>query len=392
MSEQAIFTRREFDRRLSRVRTAMEAEQVDAIVVSDPNNIYYLTGYSGISHYVPQGLLVSANDIAFLTREMDMLGVRMTSWLPDEAVLGYGDDTLLSVEHTPWHVMADMLRKRGLAAARIGFDKSSTFISPTEWGLIENVLPDARLKDTRLLINWVRAVKSDAEIACMRESAQISDAALQDAADMIAPSVRECDLAGKITQRLVSGTANFGGGMAYPPMMPSGQKTSTPHLMWTDELYEPGTQVNIEVGGVRNWYVSPASRSIKLGKPSEKLSELEAVTVDGMEAVLAKAAPGVLCEEIEQTFRAITSKAGYEKKSRIGYAVGLGFLPPGWIELTSSFAPGDRTELKPGMTYHLMLGMWFPEDSFVLSETFVVTEKGCESLCNMPRKLIVKDC
>ncbi|QLC23924.1 M24 family metallopeptidase [Parasphingopyxis algicola] len=391
MTEKQLFTQSEFDRRLVRVRTAMEAERVDAIVVSDPNNIYYLTGYSGISHYVPQGLLVTADDIRFLMREMDVLGARITSWLPSEAIVGYGDDTLLSAKRTPWHLLADMIRSLGLHSSRIGFGQSSNFISPIEWSLIESLLPDARLHDTRLLVNHVRAIKSVAEIAYMREAAQISDAALKDAVEMIAPGVRECDLAGKITARLVGGTAEFGGGMAYPPMMPSGEKTSTPHLMWTDDPYSSDTQVNIEVGGMRHWYVSPASRSIKLGKPSAKLRDLEAVTVEGMEAALDKAAPGIRCEEIEQAFRNVTACSGYEKTSRIGYAVGLGFLPPGWIELTSNLASGDRTELRPGMTYHLMLGMWFPGDSFVLSETFVVTDTGCESLCSMPRELMIKE-
>lgn len=391
MTEKQLFTQSEFDRRLVRVRTAMDAEGVDTIIVSDPNNIYYLTGYSGISHYVPQGLLVTADDVRFLMREMDVLGARITSWLPPEAIAGYGDDTLLSDKHTPWHLLADMIRARNLHSARLGFDKSSNFISPTEWSLIESLLPDASLHDTRLLVNHVRAVKSDAEITYMREAARISDAALKDAVDAIAPGMRECDLAGRITARLVGGTAEFGGGIAYPPMMPSGEKTSTPHLMWTDEPYPSDTQVNIEVGGMRHWYVSPASRSIKLGKPSVKLRDLEAITVEGMEAVFEKARPGVRCEEIEKLFRDITTRSGYQKTSRIGYAVGLGFLPPGWIELTSSLAPGDQTELRPGMTYHLMLGMWFPGESFVLSETFVVTDTGCESLCSMPRELMIKE-
>ena len=84
------------------------------------------------------------------------------------------------------------------------------------------------------------------------------------------------------------------------------------------------------------------------------------------------------------------AKAGLEKESRIGYAVGLNY-PPDWGEHTASLRPGDATILEPNMTFHMILGMWMDDYGFECSETFRVTEHGCETFADVPRKLFVKE-
>jgi ectoine hydrolase len=391
IKRELLFSQAEYQQRLERVRTAMAQSGVDALVVFDPNNIYYVTGYRGISHYVPQGLIVTGDRLAFVLREMDLRGALLTTALDDSSVFAYGDDILMSADRSPYHFLAERVLAFGLAGKRVGLDKSGGFISPASWEVFVGALRDIRVVDTTLLINRVRARKSPAEIGFMREAGRISDAAILAGVDAIAPGVRECDAAAEVTKRLVGGTPEAGGGMAYPPMMPAGHKVSTPHLIWSDDRYGADSQVNMEVGAMRHWYVSPASRTAYLGKPPAALRKLESATVAGMHAALEAVRPGVTCEEIEAAFRRETSRHGFEKKSRIGYAVGLGFLPPGWIEMTSSLAPGDRTVMQTGMTYHLMLGMWFDAQSLVMSESFVVTEQGHESFSKLKRQIYVRD-
>jgi Xaa-Pro dipeptidase len=75
--------------------------------------------------------------------------------------------------------------------------------------------------------------------------------------------------------------------------------------------------------------------------------------------------------------------------SRIGYSFGLNY-PPDWGEHTISLRPGDKHLLKPGMTLHLMPGIWEKDFGFECSEPIRVTENGCEPLTNFPRKLFIK--
>jgi ectoine hydrolase len=82
-------------------------------------------------------------------------------------------------------------------------------------------------------------------------------------------------------------------------------------------------------------------------------------------------------------------RAGYSKASRIGYSIGLCFQPT-WLERTVSLQRGEKTELQPNMTFHLMCGMWQGEHNLVMSETFSVGERGSGLLTHFPRELIVK--
>jgi ectoine hydrolase len=391
MKKDLLFDQQEYAARLAATRARMVAQDIDAIFVIDPNNFYYLTGYSAMSNYVPQGVLITQTTVQAIFRGMDELGARITTWLNDEQIHSYPDAKLLSATDTPWHMIRDLFVTHGVADKRIGFDKSSCFISPATWEMLVGLFPKATILDTTLLVNFIRARKSPRELQFMREAGAISDAALLAGVEAIAPGVRESDAAGEVSKRLVAGTAQYSGTIAFPLNMPGGRKVKTPHLLWSDMRYQAQDQVNMEVGGMRHWYTAPASRTVVLGQVSDNLRRLHDATLAGMEAAFAAAKPGETCESVERAFRAQTSKFGFEKESRIGYAVGLGFLPPGWIEFTSSLAPGDSTVMQPGMTYHLMLGMWFETDGLVMSESFVVTQTGSESFCKLPRQIYVKN-
>jgi Xaa-Pro dipeptidase len=112
-------------------------------------------------------------------------------------------------------------------------------------------------------------------------------------------------------------------------------------------------------------------------------------TVDALNAELEAVNPGVTCEQVDQAWRKAISHTGIVKESRTGYAMGLGY-PPDWGEHTASMRPGDRTILQPGMTFHLISGIWMEDWGFEVSESVAVTETGYELFANFPRQLIVK--
>ena len=173
-------------------------------------------------------------------------------------------------------------------------------------------------------------------------------------------------------------------------MMPTGEMTSAPHLTWTDAPYENEQMVNLELAACRHRYHCPIARTAYLGKtPPAKLVELADHTVEGLNLTLDAIRPGMHAEEVELVWRKHIAKAGLEKESRIGYAMGLNY-PPDWGEHTASLRPGDQTVLAPNMTFHMILGMWMDDYGFECSESFRVTETGCETFANFPRKLFVK--
>jgi Xaa-Pro dipeptidase len=222
----------------------------------------------------------------------------------------------------------------------------------------------------------------------MKQAGKIVEKVMQTALDKLSPGVRECEAVAAVYHTQMAGTPEFGGDYpAIVPMMPTGEKTSAPHLTWTDEPYENEQAVNLELAACRHRYHSPLARTAYLGKnPPEKLCRLADHTVEGLNLALEAIKPGMRCEDVERVWRKHIAKAGLEKESRIGYSMGLNY-PPDWGEHTASLRPGDKTVLAPNMTFHMILGMWMDNYGFECSESFRVTETGCETFADFPRKL-----
>lgn len=389
-----LFHKDEYLERIEKTKQRMLDAGMDVLVVSDPANMNYLTGYDGWSFYVPQ-VVVVAVDLAtplWIGRGMDVAGARHTTFLSADHIIGYPDDYVQNPVKHPLNFVADEIKHRGWEKRDIGVEMDAYYFSARGFLALQKDLPQARIKDANLLVSWVRLIKSDVEIGYMKEAGKISEKVMQTALDHISPGVRECDAVAAVYQAQMAGMPEFGGDYpAIVPMMPTGEKTSAPHLTWTDDPYENNQSVNLELAACRHRYHSPLARTAYLGKnPPQKLSSLAAHTVEGLNLTLDAIKPGLRCEEVELVWRQHIAKAGLEKESRIGYAMGLNY-PPDWGEHTASLRPGDKTVLAPNMTFHMILGMWMDNYGFECSESFRVTESGCETLADFPRKLFLID-
>ncbi|MGB5984592.1 MAG: M24 family metallopeptidase [Desulfobacterales bacterium] len=389
----ALFETNEYLVRLEKTKTRMSEIGIEVLVSADPANMNYLTGYDGWSFYVPQCVVVSleAETPIWIGRKMDVAGARHTTFLPEADILGYPENYIQTLQRHPMNYVGDLIAQRGWGKKTVGVEMDAYYFSARAYAELQKHLPEARFANADLLVNWIRLIKSDAEIALMRQAGQIASRVMTTAIDHLEPGVRECDAVAAVYQAQMSGTAQFGGDYpAIVPMMPTGEKTSAPHLTWTDAPYENEQMVNLELAACRHRYHCPIARTVYLGKnPPAKLVELARHTVEGLNLTLAAIQPEMRAEAVEAVWRKHIAKAGLEKESRIGYAMGLNY-PPDWGEHTASLRPGDRTILKPNMTFHMILGMWMDKYGFECSESFRVTESGCETLADVPRQLFVK--
>jgi ectoine hydrolase len=146
----------------------------------------------------------------------------------------------------------------------------------------------------------------------------------------------------------------------------------------------------IEIAGVRRRYHAPLTRTIHLGKPPAGIGDVAKIAVEGVDAALAMAKPGTPAEQVEAAWQAVLNRNGLKKESRVGYPIGLAY-PPDWGERTASLRPGDKTELQAGMCFHIQAGLWLKDFGVAISESFVVTDKGGDRLCDVARELIVID-
>jgi ectoine hydrolase len=389
----AAFPDDEYAKRLEKTRMRMAEAAFDALLVTDPANMNYLTGYDAWSFYVPQAVIVplKAEPPIWVGRGMDAQSAILTTVLPKENILSYADDYIESpVKHAMQHV-AGVLEQRGFARTRIGYEGNAYFFTARNLQVLTESLPTARFVDADLLVNWVRTVKSPREIDVMRQAARIVENVMRVAIDAVSVGTRQCDAAALISEAQIRGTKEFGGDApANPPSILSAENAATPHASWSDQPFRRDTATCLELSGCRLRYHCAMSRTVYLGKPPDEMRRLAAATADGMQAALATVKPGALCQDIELAWRQTINRAGFSKPSRIGYSIGVNY-PPNWADHTASIREGDMTVLEPNMTFHLMLGMWMEGWGFELSDTFRVTDSAHEVLADFPRQLFVKD-
>ncbi len=388
----AAFPDDEYMHRLERTRARMAEAGLDVLLVTDPANMNYLTGYDAWSFYVPQAVIVplAPESPVWVGRGMDAQSAILTTSLPRDHILGYADDYVESPVKHAMQYIAGVLAERGFARARIGYEGNAYFFTARNLQVLTHDLPKARFEDADLLVNWVRTVKSPREIEVMRQAARIVENVMQVAIDAVSVGTRECDAAARISEAQIRGTEEFGGDApANPPSILSAEKAATPHSSWSDQPFRPDTATCLELSGCRLHYHCAMSRTVYLGKPPDDMKRLATATAEGMAAALAEVKPGALCQDVAIAWRRTISRAGFSKPSRIGYSIGVNY-PPNWADHTASLREGDMTVLEPNMTFHLMLGMWMEGWGFELSDTFRVTETGHELLADFPKQLFVK--
>jgi len=235
----------------ARTKERLREQDLDAIVVADPANMNYLTGYDGWSFYVHQAVVVTPDrdEPIWIGRDMDGDGARATTHLSDDSIRAYSDDHVHSPHDLhPMDYVAGVLDELDVADGRIGLEMDAAYFTAKSYTRLQGNLPDAEFEDATLLVGWIRVKKSDQELEYMREAARISENAMRAGLDVIEEGVPEYEVAAEIYEQLIEGTDEYGGDYpAIVPLMPSGDHTGTPHLTWTDRPFEEGDPVIIEL-------------------------------------------------------------------------------------------------------------------------------------------------
>ena len=385
------FTLQEYSTRLENVKKRMSDRGLDLLILTDPSNMNYLTGYDGWSFYVPQGVIVSLDkeEPMWFGRKQDSNGARITTYLKDENILGYPENLIQSPPSHPYDYIANCIHENKWTNKSIGVEMDSYYYTAENHDRLVKKCPNAKFKDAHLLVNWIRFIKSDSEIAYMRDGAKLVQAGMQTAYNEIKPGVRQSVVAGKIQNTLLGGNEEIQIGGEYSGLniiLASGVSASASHLTPTDKKFKENEGTIIELGGVKNRYHCALSRTVYIGKPDKKTNDTLQITNEGVERAIESTRPGNTCHDVAVAFWNVLEKYGLEKESRCGYSIGLGY-PPDWGEHTLSIRKNDMTVLQPNVTFHLMAGMWMDTWGLEISESIRVTENGCELFCNFSRKL-----
>lgn len=374
----------EYERRLSELRLRIADRRLDAVVISDPENIMYLTDYQTTGYSFFQALVVPVDDEPFMiTRALEESNIIARTWV--ERTRPY-PDTGDAIQ-----MLVDALREFGLSKKRIGYERNSYFFPAYQQDRIHTTLTEAKLLDCFGIVEQGRICKSPAEIQLMRKAALATEAGMQAGIDACKAGVTENEIGAAIS------AAMFRTGGEPPAVMPyvtSGPRTMIGHATWEGRAVLPGEHVFLEVGGCYRRYHTAMMRTVVLGKLSDSMHHAQERMKHALQAVHEKVQPGMTVSDADNLVRNIISEndVGARLITRSGYSIGIAF-PPSWDEgYIVSLKQGESTVLQPGMTFHIIPWMWGVDGDKTcgISDTIYITADGCESFFTMDRDFTVK--
>ena len=378
-----VFSMAEFNRRLGALRTAMAGRGLDALIVTTPENLFYLTGYQTPGYYWFQALVVPLDGECFMvTRQLEDSNVQTRTWISESHPYQDTEDPPLALART--------IESFELATATIGYERHSYFFRATEQDGCFGALPNTRFVDASGLVEALRLVKSDDEIAVMRKAATATEAGMQAGIDATAAGVSENDVAAEMQWAMTKAGGEYPG---LAPFVASGWRGAIGHASWEGRTIQEGEAVFLEIGGCVHRYHTAMMRTVIVGEASPAVREAEQLVLEAMAGTMETIKPGVPAGEVDRVARRIIAagSAGATQSSRSGYSIGIAFAPDWGEGHILSLLDGHERALEENMTFHLIPWVQVPGIAGVgISETVRVTADGCESFHGFPRQVFVK--
>src|SRR5699024_2194071 len=181
------FSIEEFQDRVTQTKQRMAVEGIDVLIITDPANMNYLSGYNAWSFYVHQALVVLIDEAQpyWIGRGLDANAARHTTWLDEEHIHPYADHYVQSMVRHPMDFASDLLKEHNRHNKTVAVELDTYYFTAQCYLHLVEALPDASIQDGTNLVNWIRIVKSDREIDYIKKAAKISEKTMQIAFDQL---------------------------------------------------------------------------------------------------------------------------------------------------------------------------------------------------------------
>ena len=365
-AEARPITAAERERRLERAQTLMRENNLEAICVGPGTSLNYFTGIRWWGGERLFAMVLPRRGAPFFIvpafeegRAREQIAQAFTD--PRVAVLCWQE------HDDPYRLTAFGLKERGAATGRIGMEESMPFVFADG---ITKASPAASVSSATPVTAGCRMIKSEHELALMRLAAEVTLAAYRAAWSAVRPGMAQGEFAGLIAA--AHQRQGFRGGASVQV----GEWTALPHGSLTPQAIRENSIVLIDGGCSVEGYSSDITRTLVLGKPTDKMRRVFDIVRRAEAAALAAARPGVACEDVDAAARKVIEDGGFGPgyqyfTHRTGH--GLGMDGHEWPYLTK----GNRLPLAPGMTTSDEPGIYIPgEFGIRLEDSLFVHENG----------------
>lgn len=380
LGQEAVFPKTEFEARQQAARRVLAERGIDVMIITGPENIFYLTGQQTPGYYTYQALLLPVDrEPAFLVRQLEYNNLVANSYLTDiQPYLDNADPVAITLEG---------IHARGWSGKRIAIDERGWFLPIAIYkGLVESF---GDLGNGAGAIEALRAAKSAAEIDKIVQSAAYVDAGMAAGLAAIRAGASENDIVAAMMGAAIAAGSEYVG---MEPLMASGPRCGVPHGTWRRRIIEAGDPVFLELAGCHDRYHSVLMRSAWMGAPPDTARRMMECCLEALDAALDALRPGRTCAEVHEACQAVVDRHGFTEhyRKRTGYSVGISFAPDWGEGNVLSLYTGVDTEIRPGMVFHMPPALRiYGAFTVGVSETAIVTETGNRPLSALSRDLLV---
>ena len=370
----------EYRRRLQQVQTAMTEKEWDLLLLFSPHNVFYLSGMDSENLFDYQCLLVPQDrDPVLIISHFEEARSENSCWLDTVRVYGPFED--------PIDATIDAVRDLRLQSGGLGVERRSRGLSVDFYEKLRSGLGGATLSDGFGPVEESRLVKSEAEIACMRSAAKLTDLGVTAGYEAMAQGVPDYEIGAAIVDAMYR---NGGDTVCWGPIVAAGYRAGCAHSTFNGHRLSKGETVFLEVTGEVTRYTAPLMRTAILGEPTSEMRQVEDAVMAALDIIVEKARPGALPSDVAEAARSALDPIlkDYVFHYNFGYPVGIGY-PPSWIEELDYFIrDGNIRPLEAGMLFHLPMSIRkYGEHAVNLSHTILVGEECTAPITRSPARL-----
>jgi Xaa-Pro aminopeptidase len=358
--------------RLSRLRSGLEENELDAILVTHLPNVRYLCGFTGSAAALivtlDEGGRILFTDGRYRTQAKDE--VRFAK--------------IMIGRKSPMAEAAEWLsaRRRRSKPLVVGIEPESITAGMRD-RLAADLKGKARLRSAPPLVERARMVKDSAEIQLIRRAVNLGASLFRIACRKIRPGVREVEAAAAMEYEARRAGAE---GMSFPTILAAGKRSAIVHGRASEGRIPRRGFVVCDFGVILAGYCSDRTRTVHVGQPSQEARRVYAAVLEAQQAAIAAVAPGVSAGDVDGAARRVLRKAKLARYFTHSTGHGLGLE----IHEAPRLAAGQAQKLEPGMVITIEPGAYIPGKWGVrIEDVVLVTASGCQVLEPADKELIV---
>ncbi len=361
--------------RVKRFRQSLTDLGLDAGLICSDTNMFYLSGYSGISLERLIALITFSHEerTYLITPKLEKGRAEENCKLESAEIISYDDS------EDPTKLLASLIEKN--RATKIGVEET---IQYKYVNALSKHAPGILFKPITEVLYSMRVVKSQAEIDMLKRAAEINIQVLVEAIHSVKRGVSERRLMRQIEDKAF----DLGAEDVPFALVQSGRNSALPHQEPTDKVIEDGDMVVLDIGVRYGGYYSDLTRTVVCGAPSPLQTHIHNVVLEAQQKALNSIKIGVRAELIDAAARGVIAGAGFGEYfiHRTGHGLGLEVHEPPYIRA------GNAEAVREGMVFTVEPGIYLPEKFGArIEDNIVVTQEGYMNLALLPKSLNIED-